>query len=55
MLAAVPGNQAAIGQHYNVCSDRAVTFSGMRTSPLAQVRVPSGCCGSKVQYKECAA
>eukprot|EP00775_Hariotina_reticulata_P006212 gene6211-6448_t len=29
MLAAVPGNQAAIGQHYNVCSDRAVTFSGI--------------------------
>ncbi|KAI8477102.1 MAG: NAD(P)-binding protein [Monoraphidium minutum] len=29
MLAAVPGNKAAIGQHYNVCSDRAVTFQGI--------------------------
>eukprot|EP00879_Flechtneria_rotunda_P022838 GHRR01024133.1.p2 GENE.GHRR01024133.1~~GHRR01024133.1.p2 ORF type:complete len:109 (-),score=28.02 GHRR01024133.1:1483-1809(-) len=29
MLAAVPGNHAAIGQHYNVCSDRAVTFQGI--------------------------
>jgi nucleoside-diphosphate-sugar epimerase len=28
MLAAVPGNQAAVKQHYNVCSDRAVTFTG---------------------------
>lgn len=30
MLAAVPGNRAAVGQHYNVCSDRAVTFQGGR-------------------------
>ncbi|KAF8070909.1 CSP41A [Scenedesmus sp. PABB004] len=29
MLAAVPGNPAAIRQHYNVCSDRAVTFQGI--------------------------
>ncbi|KIZ01034.1 hypothetical protein MNEG_6928 [Monoraphidium neglectum] len=29
MLAAVPGNKAAIGQHYNVCSDRAITFQGI--------------------------
>jgi nucleoside-diphosphate-sugar epimerase len=29
MLAAVPGNSAAIRQHYNVCSDRAVTFQGI--------------------------
>lgn len=28
MLASVPGNSAAIRQHYNVCSDRAVTFTG---------------------------
>jgi hypothetical protein len=28
MLAAVPGNKAAVGQHYNVCSDRAITFQG---------------------------
>lgn len=28
MLAAVPGNRAAIGQHYNVCSDRCITFTG---------------------------
>lgn len=30
MLAAVRGNKAAIGQHYNVCSDRAITFQGGR-------------------------
>ncbi len=29
MLAAVPGNQAAVKQHFNVCSDRAVTFVGI--------------------------
>eukprot|EP00798_Chlamydomonas_sp_ICE-L_P030153 gene30153-35133_t len=29
MLAAVVGNKAAIGQHYNVCSDRAITFVGI--------------------------
>mmetsp|Transcript_28353 Transcript_28353/g.62316 ORF Transcript_28353/g.62316 Transcript_28353/m.62316 type:complete len:556 (+) Transcript_28353:33-1700(+) len=29
MLAAVPGNKYAIRQHYNVCSDRAVTFTGI--------------------------
>ena len=28
MLAAVPGNELAIGQHYNVCSDRVITFQG---------------------------
>lgn len=30
MLAAVPGNKAAVGQHYNVVSDRAITFQGER-------------------------
>lgn len=29
MLAAVPGNKAAVKQHYNVCSDRAITFQGI--------------------------
>ena len=29
MLASVPGNKKAIGQHYNVCSDRAITFTGI--------------------------
>lgn len=28
MLAAVPGNAKAIGQQYNICSDRCITFSG---------------------------
>jgi nucleoside-diphosphate-sugar epimerase len=28
MLAHVPGSKAAIQQHYNVCSDRAITFVG---------------------------
>ncbi len=28
MLALVPGNKAAVHQHYNVCSDRAVSFTG---------------------------
>jgi len=25
----VPGNKAAVGQHYNVCSDRCITFDGI--------------------------
>ena len=25
----VPGNKAAIGQHYNVCSDRCISFDGI--------------------------
>ena len=29
MLACVPGNPRAIGQDFNICSDRAVTFDGM--------------------------
>eukprot|EP00877_Chromochloris_zofingiensis_P002016 jgi/Chrzof1/11815/Cz06g11010.t1 len=29
MLATVPGNSKAIGQHYNVCSDRAISFVGI--------------------------
>ncbi|GAX85380.1 hypothetical protein CEUSTIGMA_g13407.t1 [Chlamydomonas eustigma] len=29
MMALVPGNKKAIGQHYNVCSDRAITFQGI--------------------------
>ena len=29
MLAAVPGNHKAIGQSYNVCSDRTYTFDGV--------------------------
>lgn len=28
MLAAVPGNPAAVRQYFNVCSDRAITFDG---------------------------
>jgi nucleoside-diphosphate-sugar epimerase len=28
MLAAVPGNEAAVGQHFNVCSDRCISFVG---------------------------
>jgi nucleoside-diphosphate-sugar epimerase len=28
MLAAVPGNPAAIRQYYNVCSDRQISFTG---------------------------
>jgi nucleoside-diphosphate-sugar epimerase len=36
MLAAVPGNSAAIRQHYNICSDRQISFVG-----------ECCCCGSK--------
>ena len=25
----VPGNKAAIGQHYNICSDRCISFDGI--------------------------
>lgn len=28
MLAAVPGNDAAVRQHFNLASDRAITFDG---------------------------
>jgi len=28
MMAKVPGNSAAIGQHFNLCSDRCITFDG---------------------------
>jgi len=28
MLAAVPGNDAAVGQHFNICSDRCISFDG---------------------------
>lgn len=35
MMAAVPGNRAAIGQHYNCCSDRTITFTGeQRARPV---------------------
>jgi nucleoside-diphosphate-sugar epimerase len=47
MLASVPGSKAAIQQHYNVCSDRAITFvgewcKGTRSKPavLAAVQPP---------------
>jgi len=29
MLAAVPGNPKAVGQMYNICSDRCITFTGI--------------------------
>lgn len=29
MMARVPGNQAAIGQHFNLCVDRCITFEGI--------------------------
>ena len=29
MMALVPGNPAAIGQHFNVCSDRCITLDGI--------------------------
>mmetsp|Transcript_1971 Transcript_1971/g.4448 ORF Transcript_1971/g.4448 Transcript_1971/m.4448 type:complete len:360 (+) Transcript_1971:37-1116(+) len=29
MLASVPGNPNAVGQHYNVCSDRCISFVGI--------------------------
>jgi hypothetical protein len=28
MLASVPGNEAAVRQHFNLCSDRCITFDG---------------------------
>jgi len=35
MLAAVPGNPAAVRQFYNVCSDRAISFNGeLELSPF---------------------
>ncbi len=32
MMAAVPGNAAAVRQHFNLASDRAITFDGMLLS-----------------------
>jgi nucleoside-diphosphate-sugar epimerase len=32
MLALVPGNKKAIGQHYNICSDRCISFVGEHPS-----------------------
>lgn len=29
MMAKVPGNPAAVGQHFNLCSDRCITFEGI--------------------------
>ncbi|KAG7672381.1 hypothetical protein Ndes2526B_g09108 [Nannochloris sp. 'desiccata'] len=29
MMATVPGNKAAIGQHFNLCSDRCISFEGI--------------------------
>ena len=28
MMALVPGNAAAVGQHFNMCSDRCISFDG---------------------------
>ncbi len=29
LLATVPGNSAAVKQHFNLCSDRCITFDGV--------------------------
>jgi hypothetical protein len=42
MLAAVPGNSAAIRQHYNICSDRQISFVGERQAAL--MRSCIACC-----------
>lgn len=31
----VPGNKGAIGQHYNICSDRCISFDGIVKSAAA--------------------
>lgn len=36
MLAAVPGNPAAVKQHYNLSSDRAMTHEGARSLDCLQ-------------------
>ncbi len=41
MLALVPGNRKAIGQMYNVCSDRCISFVG--THPCRPPRLPVPC------------
>lgn len=57
MLAAVPGNKAAIGQHYNVCSDRAITFQGARrvralgAAATAHCSAPSPCLQQRSQAR----
>ena len=37
LLAAVPGNSAAVKQHFNLTSDRAITHSGKLTRPCTSL------------------
>lgn len=37
MMAAVPGNSAAVKQHFNLASDRAITFDGQQPSQTGRM------------------
>lgn len=41
MLAAVPGNPAAVRQHYNLTSDRAITHEGAQRCRVYNLQVAS--------------
>lgn len=53
MMARVPGNWQAVGEHFNLCSDRCISFDGgwPALGSLAGMGLQSGgmnCCGSGV-------
>ncbi len=45
MLASVPGNPAAVAQHYNVCSDRCISFVGRSGNQFACLLDQQACFG----------
>ena len=40
MMARVPGNRRAVGEHFNLCSDRCITFDGGHGVPRGGYGVP---------------
>ena len=46
MMARVPGNRDAVYEHFNLCSDRCITFDGgpRLAPPGARVRVRARAC-----------
>jgi nucleoside-diphosphate-sugar epimerase len=44
MLAAVPGNDSAVKQHFNLASDRAITFDGDLSGLQVCNHAYSSCC-----------
>ncbi|KAF5834516.1 hypothetical protein DUNSADRAFT_8767 [Dunaliella salina] len=54
MLASVPGNPKAVGQHYNVCSDRCISFLGIVNAlSKAMGKQPNSCQQECVHQQSC--